>query len=263
MRLSVGSRVRSLVAVLLSLVATLLLAMPALAQAPEVTPAPGNTALQFFAILIVLMVGIIVLAALMVAFLMWANGQPVPGLSPMLQDLTARKVDAEGRPTGPSNLARILIGLSALAAVVLVVAFAVPVLTSPGQPAAPAPPPAAAQPTAAPAPAAPVVQAPAGVVQTSQANGCGGCHVIPEVEGAAGTVGPSLAGLGARAEEIIASPEYTGEAETAEEYIHEAIVDPNAYVVPGYPANVMPQNFEEIIPPDQLDVLVTYLSSLE
>jgi hypothetical protein len=43
--------------------------------------------------------------------------------------------------------------------------------------------------------------------------------------------------------------------------IDKSIVDPNADIAKGYPANVMPQNFEQTIPPDQLKQLVDYLIS--
>jgi hypothetical protein len=42
-------------------------------------------------------------------------------------------------------------------------------------------------------------------------------------------------------------------------YLYTSIVDPNAYVVPDYPAGVMPQNFGELIPPDELADMVAYL----
>jgi hypothetical protein len=43
--------------------------------------------------------------------------------------------------------------------------------------------------------------------------------------------------------------------------IKESIVDPNAHIAKGYPANVMPQNFSAIITPTQLNQLVQYLST--
>jgi hypothetical protein len=41
--------------------------------------------------------------------------------------------------------------------------------------------------------------------------------------------------------------------------ITQSIVDPNAKITPGYPSSVMPQNFEQVIPADQLKQLVDYL----
>ncbi|HBY97900.1 MAG TPA: hypothetical protein DEP84_28835, partial [Chloroflexi bacterium] len=138
MRSPASLAAKGLLGVILSLVALLLLALPALAQAPGPTPGPGDALARFFMFLSLILVGIIILSALLVAFLMWANGQPVPGLSPVLQDLTAREVDAEGRPTGPSNIVKIAVGVGGLVVVVLLVAFVVPAIMSGTQPAAPA-----------------------------------------------------------------------------------------------------------------------------
>jgi len=41
--------------------------------------------------------------------------------------------------------------------------------------------------------------------------------------------------------------------------ISQSISDPNAKITPGYPANVMPQNFGQTLTPDQLSALVAYL----
>ncbi len=40
--------------------------------------------------------------------------------------------------------------------------------------------------------------------------------------------------------------------------MRESIVDPNAYIAPGYPKNVMPTTFAQL-PKQQLDALVQYL----
>ena len=42
-------------------------------------------------------------------------------------------------------------------------------------------------------------------------------------------------------------------------YIYTSIIDPNAFVVPGFPAGVMPQNFKDTIPQNELADLVAYL----
>jgi hypothetical protein len=36
-------------------------------------------------------------------------------------------------------------------------------------------------------------------------------------------------------------------------------VNPNAYIVDGYPANLMPQNFADRMTPDEIDLLSAYL----
>jgi mono/diheme cytochrome c family protein len=82
------------------------------------------------------------------------------------------------------------------------------------------------------------------------ANGCGGCHTLGALS--AGVVGPPLTEIG-----IIA--ETREEGISAEEYIRTSILNPNAYVVEGYPENVMPQNWNEIFTDDQLSDLVAFL----
>jgi mono/diheme cytochrome c family protein len=84
--------------------------------------------------------------------------------------------------------------------------------------------------------------------------GCGGCHAIDGL--AAGTVGPELNDIATVAETRIPGT-------TPEDYIHQSIVDPNAHVVEGFPENVMPQNFEELLSQEQMEDLVAFLLSLE
>jgi mono/diheme cytochrome c family protein len=75
------------------------------------------------------------------------------------------------------------------------------------------------------------------------ATNCGGCHTLAQA-GTTGTTGPDL-------DEVLkgASPQQ----------ISEDITDPNAQIAAGYPPNVMPQNFGQTLPPDQLQQLVAYL----
>ena len=81
-------------------------------------------------------------------------------------------------------------------------------------------------------------------------NGCGACHAFAPA-GAAGQVGPGLDDLAAAAEKA---------GQPLEEFIREAIVEPNKSIAEGYPANVMPPTFGEL-PKEQLDALVTYLAT--
>jgi len=55
---------------------------------------------------------------------------------------------------------------------------------------------------------------------------------------------------------------------SAEEYIHQSIVQPNAFVVPECPSgpcapNLMPATYEQTLSPAELDGLVQYLLTLE
>jgi cytochrome c oxidase subunit II len=51
-------------------------------------------------------------------------------------------------------------------------------------------------------------------------------------------------------------------AEADEEYLHTAIVEPNAQVVAGFPASVMPQDYEERLTEEQINALIEYIKSL-
>jgi mono/diheme cytochrome c family protein len=75
-------------------------------------------------------------------------------------------------------------------------------------------------------------------------NGCGGCHTLA-VANSGGTTGPNL-------DEVL-----PGQSEAE---IEESIVNPNAKIAQGYPANVMPENFKETIPPEEIKELVEYLA---
>lgn len=81
-------------------------------------------------------------------------------------------------------------------------------------------------------------------------NGCAACHAFAPA-GASGKVGPGLDDMTAAA---------TAAGQSLEDYIREAIVDPNKVVAKGYPANVMPPTFSSL-PKGQLDALVTYLAN--
>ena len=45
-----------------------------------------------------------------------------------------------------------------------------------------------------------------------------------------------------------------------DEYVRESIVDPDAYVVPGYQKGVMPGTFGDSLSKEEIDALVAYLS---
>jgi mono/diheme cytochrome c family protein len=74
-------------------------------------------------------------------------------------------------------------------------------------------------------------------------NGCGGCHTMAAAE-SGGMVGPNL-------DEALPGQSLT--------MIHEDVADPNKEIAKGYPPNVMPQNYEEILSSKELEDLVQYL----
>jgi mono/diheme cytochrome c family protein len=80
--------------------------------------------------------------------------------------------------------------------------------------------------------------------------GCGGCHTIDGIS--AGIVGPNLTEVGTIAATRV--PETS-----AEDYLRQSILEPNTFVVEGFQPNLMPQNFDELISPEQLEDLVAFL----
>ena len=94
---------------------------------------------------------------------------------------------------------------------------------------------------------------------------CVACHsVAPGVNMA----GPSLAGVGTRTEQLLASGQYQGQAKDVAGYLRESVMQPSAHVVPGpmYSASgtsFMPATYGTSLTPAQLDQLVAYLSSLK
>lgn len=82
---------------------------------------------------------------------------------------------------------------------------------------------------------------------------CSACHSLA-------TVAPPTEGTFTRVQDTrLADPTLAGYS--AEHYIVESILAPNAYVVEGYPANNMPQNFGERLDAQLLADLVAYVSS--
>jgi cytochrome c oxidase subunit 2 len=80
------------------------------------------------------------------------------------------------------------------------------------------------------------------------AQGCGACHTLA-VAKAKGAVGPDLDKLSQAAQKA---------GKPLDEFVRESIVNPNAYIEPGFPKGVMPQTFGQL-PKAQLDALVAYL----
>jgi cytochrome c2 len=81
---------------------------------------------------------------------------------------------------------------------------------------------------------------------------CASCH---DTSANITVVGPSLVGMGTRAG--TRKPDMS-----ADDYLHEAIMDPNVFLVEGF-APVMPQNFAQVLTPQQIADLIAYLKSLK
>jgi cytochrome c oxidase subunit II len=81
---------------------------------------------------------------------------------------------------------------------------------------------------------------------TSATTGCKSCHTLADA-GATGTIGPDL-------DKVLKGK--------SPAFIHTSIVDPNAFIEKGFPANVMPPTFGKTLQPAQIDALVKYLSDV-
>lgn len=91
--------------------------------------------------------------------------------------------------------------------------------------------------------------------QIYTAAGCGGCHTFTPA-GTSASVGPDL-------DELASVADQRQPGLSAEEYTEEAIVEPDAFVVDGFSAGVMPDNYGEQLDEEQLGTLVEYLLAPE
>jgi nitric oxide reductase subunit C len=81
---------------------------------------------------------------------------------------------------------------------------------------------------------------------------CNTCHSL---EPGVTLVGPSLANIGAEAGSMVAD-------QSAEEYLRESIVNPSAFMVPGF-ADLMPATYGAQLTEKQINDLVAYLLTLK
>lgn len=93
-------------------------------------------------------------------------------------------------------------------------------------------------------------------------SGCAVCHTIPGIAPAQGREGPRLV-LGTNGPLRLADPQYQGTATTVREYIQESILNPGAYVVPGYSDRVMPRWYGKRLNALALDRIAKYLEDLK
>ena len=83
--------------------------------------------------------------------------------------------------------------------------------------------------------------------------GCITCHSLePDTI----IIGQSMAGIASRAGNIVPGL-------SAEEYIRQSILDPNAYLEEGFPADTMPPVWGDRLSEKQVDELVAFLLTLK
>ena len=105
------------------------------------------------------------------------------------------------------------------------------------------------------------------VIAAFQKGACGSCHIIPGIPNAAGVIAPDLSDVHLAALKHIGDGSYTGKAATAEEYIHESILEPNLFIAPKCPtgacmSNVMPATLKDSLSADEINSIVKYLDGL-
>lgn len=88
---------------------------------------------------------------------------------------------------------------------------------------------------------------------------CSLCHTVSSDQ--ARLIGPGLWGISERAASRVPG-------ESAYDYIHTSIVNPQAFIVPPdaggpYPENLMPQNWEQVLTPQELQDVIAYLYTLK
>ena len=85
-------------------------------------------------------------------------------------------------------------------------------------------------------------------------SGAGGCVACHSLEPGVTLVGPSLDGIGARAG--TQRPDYPPDA-----YLYQSIINPNAFVVQGFQAGIMPQTFGDLLSDQQLADVIAFLKT--
>jgi cytochrome c oxidase subunit 2 len=79
-----------------------------------------------------------------------------------------------------------------------------------------------------------------------ESTACGACHTLGDA-GTTATTGPNL-------DEAL--------ADMTPEQIKQAIADPNSEIAKGFGEGIMPENYEELLSPEELDALVKYLDEV-
>ncbi len=107
----------------------------------------------------------------------------------------------------------------------------------------------------------------ADVLAAFEKGACGTCHTIPGVPNAKGVLGPELGNIRSMAREHYSDSAYTGSAKSAEEFIRESVVNPDAYISNACPtgpcpSGVMPASFSKTLNEEEIGAIVSYLNSL-
>ncbi len=83
---------------------------------------------------------------------------------------------------------------------------------------------------------------------------CASCHAV-EV-GEASPIGPNLSNIGNRAARTV-------EGQSAQEYLHTSIVDPDAYLAGGFQEGIMYRGYQQVLTSEEINDLVAYMLTLK
>ena len=82
--------------------------------------------------------------------------------------------------------------------------------------------------------------------------GCGACHTFKPA-GASGKVGPDL--------DTAPEADAKKAGMSLDAFVRQSIVDPNAYIAPGYSKGIMPPNFSSTLGTAKIDALVAFIAA--
>ena len=82
--------------------------------------------------------------------------------------------------------------------------------------------------------------------------GCGACHTFTAA-GTSAKIGPDL--------DTAPAADAKKDNMALAAFVKQSIVDPNAYIAPGFPKGVMPGNFGTTLSAAKIDALVSYITS--
>ena len=102
----------------------------------------------------------------------------------------------------------------------------------------------------------------AGQVLAEQTLGCAACHTLTPV-GPSWEAGDGLPGIGVRGDIRIQQDDYTGLATSNDQYLIESVIETNIFLVEGYDANIMPNNFSERITLQDMADLLAFMKTFE
>jgi cytochrome c2 len=92
--------------------------------------------------------------------------------------------------------------------------------------------------------------------EQEEVHGAPGCITCHSVQPGEEVYGPSLAGVAARAASRL--PETSAEA-----YLRQSILNPDAYVVEGFPSGEMYQDYAQMLSKAEINNLLAYLAQLK